>query len=162
MNKKQRRLLKRKIDKIRNKLGEHFAGLQIDLWSAPGDSESYACMTITMVDPDTYEMVSEVIGFECFDVDSHTGDNIRKWVYSILRQFGMTLKDIILMTMDGATNNVKAFKDEAGLDTQICVDYGLQCDAQGPQIYEAGTQPQAGAAQCRREEGQREDDKKVV
>ena len=27
-------------------------GLQIDLWSAPGDSEAYACMYISMVDHD--------------------------------------------------------------------------------------------------------------
>ncbi len=78
--------LKKNINEAREKLGGKFCGLQTDLWSAPGvDSESFSCLTISIVDTEAGGVISEVIGFQKFDVNSHTGDNIRKWITKILK-----------------------------------------------------------------------------
>ena len=37
------------------------------------------------VDTEAGGVISEVIGFQKFDVNSHTGDNIRKWITKILK-----------------------------------------------------------------------------
>lgn len=118
--------LKKIINKAREKLGGKFCGLQTDLWSAPGvDSESFSCLTISIVDIESGGVISEVIGFQKFDVNSHTGENIRKWIIKILKRYELTSDDVMLMTADGASNNVKALA-HTDYDFQICIDHGLQ------------------------------------
>ena len=81
--KKMKRIIEKKLKKFineaRKKLGGKFYGLQTDLWSAPGvDSESFSCLTISIVDTEAGGVISEVIGFQKFNVNSHTGENISK------------------------------------------------------------------------------------
>ena len=81
-----------------------------------------------MVDSENYCVVSKVLGFQKFDVDSHTGTNIRNWTLKVLARFGLATSDCIIFTMDGAANNKTAFEgDNSSLETQVCVAHGLQC-----------------------------------
>ncbi|KAK3243581.1 hypothetical protein CYMTET_46778, partial [Cymbomonas tetramitiformis] len=123
-----RALLGEAIDAAKARFGEPFAGFQSDIWSPKDCTTSYCASRLSFVakhDGKNFD-VAPCIGFDQFPENSHTGDAISRYLVILLAIYNLTMeKSITLPTLDGASNNKKAFaalKKKA----KVCFPHHLQ------------------------------------
>lgn len=96
-------------------------GITTDMWTDNYKKRSYMTVTLHFCLPD-FSMLSMVLRTEVF-TESHTGENIKKALKKILRQFGLETKTVVYITDQGA-NVVKACKI-IGSERFGCAAHGL-------------------------------------
>ena len=115
--------------------GHRMSG-QIDMMSKNGIS--YAIINITYIREiddlssgleagiprKVWEVETDVLDFEEFPENAHTGVNISKWVKNTVEKFGLELSDFVVICPDGASNCRAAMallrKEENALETPTC------------------------------------------
>ena len=108
-------------------LGDHFIGQQADLWSLPNCTEAFACMRISMIIKvlGTLHDVCPIAAFDKFPENRHTGAALARWTKAVVLLKKMRLRSIALATLDGASNNKKAYKI-LRVPMKVCAPHDLQ------------------------------------
>lgn len=134
------------------KYGEHSLHLTGDHWTSGKSKNSFGALVVSMVvetmqekavDPaglssdeltalskqpkkrvPVLEKLQCMIDFEAFD-QAHSAQNLARWYKCVLARYGLTLADIGISTLDGASNGQKALR-LLYLCARICFAHNLQ------------------------------------
>jgi hypothetical protein len=124
------------LGQIKAEIGSPHFSCQSDLWTTRNMTESYAALNVSFVQrivhPNCtveYKKQQALLALDVFPKLTHTGVHIYEWFLSVLKSWALSPEEMVMLTVDGGGNIVKAASIGKSLnqwDFQKCYAHQLQ------------------------------------